>query len=203
MARDDERARRAAESPVVGGLPEVPGIGVAMRLSDGLGVAMRGVANALLVDDYPGTTLSRADRELLATGVSAANDCFFCMDSHGAFACELYDRASRPDATALVDAVKRGGDDGLDAKMRALLQVARVVQRRAGDLGAGDVQAAKDAGASDADVQLAVLIASAFCMFNRMVDGLRARTFPTTDAYRSRAAEIADHGYAGPPGPRG
>ena len=85
MARDDERLERAAEEPIVGGLPDVPGIGVAMRLTPGLGVHLRGLADELLVNDYPGATLQRVEREMLATAVSAANDCFFCMDSHGAF----------------------------------------------------------------------------------------------------------------------
>jgi hypothetical protein len=43
-----------------------------------------------------------------------------------------------------------------------------------------------------------VLIASAFCMYNRMVDGLRAKTPASPEAYRARAAEIAEHGYSRP-----
>ena len=38
MARDEERLERAGEEPIVGGLPDVPGIGVAMRLKPELGV---------------------------------------------------------------------------------------------------------------------------------------------------------------------
>jgi hypothetical protein len=49
---------------------------------------------------------------------------------------------------------------------------------------------------TDGDTQLAVLIAAAFCMYNRMVDGLRANTPASADAFRSRAAEIAEHGYS-------
>ena len=56
--------------------------------------------------------------------------------------------------------------------------------------------AAHDAGASEADVQLAVLIASAFSMYNRLVDGFRARTAPSPDVYRERAAQIAENGYS-------
>ena len=63
MARDDERLERAAEEPIVGGLPDVPGIGVAMRLTPGLGVHLRGLADEVLVNDYPGATLQRAERE--------------------------------------------------------------------------------------------------------------------------------------------
>ena len=65
---------------------------------------------------------------------------------------------------------------------------------------AADVDAACAAGATDGDVQLAVLIASAFSMYNRLVDGFRARTPADPAAYRGRAAEIAEHGYSAPPG---
>ena len=65
--------------------------------------------------------------------------------------------------------------------MRALLQIARTVQRRASRADADDVEAALAAGATDADVQLAVLIAAGFSMYNRMVEGFRARTAPVTD----------------------
>ena len=62
--------------------------------------------------------------------------------------------------------------------MGALLHIARTVRGEARNLTAADVQAALDSGATDGDVQLAVLIAAAFSMFNRMVDGLRAQTPP-------------------------
>jgi hypothetical protein len=35
-------------------------------------------------------------------------------------------------------------------------------------------------------------------LYNRMVDGLRAVTPATREAYRARAVEIADHGYSDP-----
>jgi hypothetical protein len=64
-----------------------------------------------------------------------------------------------------------------------------------------EVDAALAAGAADADIQLAVLIASTFSMYNRLVDGFRARTPADVDAYRERAAQIAEHGYSAPPPP--
>ena len=42
------------EEPIVGGLPDVPGIGVAMRLTPGLGVHLRGLADELLVPSLSG-----------------------------------------------------------------------------------------------------------------------------------------------------
>jgi uncharacterized peroxidase-related enzyme len=202
MTREDERAARASEQPVVGGLPEVPGIVAAMRLSPSVAVHLRGLADALLVHDFPGATLTRAERELIATAVSAGNDCFYCMDSHGAFASELLRRANATttpittDIDALVDGIKSGGSEGVDAKVAALLQLARVVQRHGREVTHADVTRALEAGATDGDTQLTVLIASAFCMYNRMVDGLRAKTPASPEAYRARATEIAEHGYS-------
>lgn len=203
MARPQEeleraRIERAQQEPIVGGLPDFPGIGAAMRLTPALGVHLRGLADALLVNDFPGATLQRHEREMLATAVSAGNDCFFCMDSHGAFANALLERSGAIELAPLIDEVKRGTSEGFDEKMQALLHVARTVRHDPLELTSADVEAAQAAGASDADVQLAVLIAAAFSMYNRMVDGLRAKTAPTTEAYHARASEIAERGYSAP-----
>ena len=196
MARDEERFARSKEQPIVGGLPEVPGILTALTLTPALGVHLRGLADELLVDDFAGATITRHQREMLATAVSAANDCFYCMDSHGAFASALLERSDAADQLPLVDAIKIGSSDGFDPKMQALLHIAKTVRREPRELTAMDVQAALDAGASDQDVQLAVLIASAFSMYNRIVEGFRARTPPTPEVYRERAGQIAEHGYS-------
>jgi uncharacterized peroxidase-related enzyme len=196
MARDEERLARSQEQPIVGGLPDVPGILAAIRLTPGLGIHLRGLADELLVNDFPGATLERAEREMLATAVSAANDCFYCMDSHGAFANALLERSETLELAPLVDEIKLGSSEGFDDKMRALLEIARTVRRAPRELTAADVAVARAAGATDADVQLAVLIAAAFSMYNRMVEGFRARTLPSPDAYAARATEIAAHGYS-------
>jgi uncharacterized peroxidase-related enzyme len=191
------------QDPIVGGLPEVPGIMVAMALKPGLGVHLRGLADELLVHDYPGTTLRRDQREMIATAVSAKNDCFFCMDSHGAFATALLERDGETGLVPLVDVVKNGSSEGLDDKMCALLHIARTLASTPRGLTEADVKAALDAGATDADVQLAVLIASGFSMYNRLVEGFRARTAPVSEAYRERAGQIAEHGYSAAPMPAG
>lgn len=199
IAREEQRMRRAQEEPIVGGLPDLPGILVAMNLTPTLGVHLRALADEVLVNEYPGATISRHERELLATAVSAGNDCYFCMDSHGAFATALMERSGVVDRLPLVDIAKDGTSDGFDPKMEALLHIARTVGRDSLQLSATDVSTARDAGATDADVQLAVLIASAFSMYNRLVDGFRARTAPTPEAYRERAGAIAEFGYSAAP----
>jgi uncharacterized peroxidase-related enzyme len=196
---EEARAARAEEQPIVGGLPDVPGIGAAMRLTPELGLHLRGLADAVLVHDYPGATITRAEREMLATALSASNDCFYCMDSHAEHASAVLERDGGTERAALLEDLKLGALHGLDRKMQALVQIARTVGRRSRDLSAEDVEAARAAGATDADVQLAVLIASAFSMYNRLVDGFRARTPTNPEAYRERAAEIAEHGYSPPP----
>src|ERR1041384_7713971 len=112
MTRDEERQSPSSQAPIVGGLPDVPGIGTAMRLTPTLGLHLRGLADELLVNDFAGATLRRDERELLATAVSAANDCFYCMDSHGAFATALLERDGLAERIELVDVVKQGASDG-------------------------------------------------------------------------------------------
>jgi uncharacterized peroxidase-related enzyme len=196
VARDEERLQRSREGPIVGGLPDAPGILTALRLTPALGVHLRGLADELLVDDFPGATISRPQREMLATAVSAANDCFYCMDSHGEFATALLEGSGADEQVPLIDEIKLGSSEGFDDKMRRLLHIARTVRQEPRDLTAADVTAALAAGASDGDVQLAILIAAAFSMYNRIVEGFRARTPPSPQAYRTRAAEIAAHGYS-------
>jgi len=196
VSRDDERLARSHEEPVVGGLPEAPGIRAAIQLTPALGSHLLGLADALLVDAYPGATIQRAEREMLAEAVSAANHCFFCMDSHGAHAAALLEKGGATQLLPLIDAVKIGSFDQFSPKMRALIKIARTVGRAPRDLTAGDVATARAAGATDADVQLAVLIASAFSMYNRMVEGFRARTPSDLAMYRPRAAQIAEQGYS-------
>ena len=96
----------------------------------------------------------------------------------------------------LIDVIKLGCSDGLDAKMQALVHISRTVRRDARDADGGRRRGGPRGRRPDADVQLAVLIASAFSMYNRMVEGFRARTPPTAEAYRARAGEIAENGYS-------
>ncbi len=201
MTRDHERLERASQAPIVGGVPEIPGIGAAMALTPALGIHLRGLADALLVDDFPGATLRRAEREMIATVTSAGNDCFYCMDSHAAFATELLDRDGDEARKPLVDELLVGALDGFDPKMRALLNIASIVRRNPLELTSDDVAAATSAGATDGDVHLAVCIASAFSMYNRLVDGLRAMTPPVVEPYAEPAQRIAEFGYSRGPIP--
>ena len=89
-----------------------------MRLTPGLGVHLRGLADRCWSTTYPGATISAHEREMLATAVSAANDCFFCMDSHGAHATALLERDGDDGAVPLLDTIKIGSSEGSTPRCR-------------------------------------------------------------------------------------
>ncbi len=198
MTSDQGRFQRAGQPVLVSGLPDAPGILTALNLTPELGIHLRGLADELLVNDFEGATISRFEREMLATATSQGNECYFCMDSHAAHGTAVAEMLGVGDVTPLVGEVVAGGSQGYSPKMQALLKISRVVGRNALELTADDVAAAKDAGASDQDVQLAVLIAAGFSMYNRLVDGFRAQTPPVLEVYREGALRIAQGGYSGP-----
>ncbi|MER3409790.1 MAG: hypothetical protein C4306_06770, partial [Thermoleophilia bacterium] len=136
--RDEERLARARETPLVEGLPELPGIVAVMALTPALGQHLRGLADVLLVDDYPGATISRAEREMLAAAVSAANHCFFCMDSHAAHAMALLERSGAVELVPTVEAATAGAFEELGPKLGALARIACTVATDARRLGRDD-----------------------------------------------------------------
>ncbi len=141
------------------------------------------------------STLSEAERELLATYVSQRNECTFCATAHGAATCH----APGGDV-AQVDGVR--GDLAaapVSEKMRTLLHIAGAVQQSGLAVQQADVDAARASGATDLEVHDTVLIAALFCLYNRYVDGLAART-PTDPAYYDALGQrLNARGYTMPP----
>ena len=137
------------------------------------------------------SSLTRGERELIAAYVSTLNDCEFCGSSHAAFAA-----AQLPEGMALVDQVRADPAGApVSPKLAALLRIAAAVQRSGKDVRAADVTAALEAGATDLEIHDTVLIAAAFCLFNRYVDGL-ATTLPEDPAgYAAMAELIVSTGY--------
>ena len=130
---------------------------------------------------------------LLALAVSEANDCEFCMRSHRAAAVAVIGEADGVDAV-----IGDLGSAPVTDKMRALLGIAAKVQRSGLDVTEDDIAAARAAGASDEDIHDAVLVAAAFCMYNRYVDGLRAITPTEQVAYDEMGQRLAEMGYMPP-----
>jgi AhpD family alkylhydroperoxidase len=193
--RQAEREARSKEAPILEDLPDFPGIICAMQLAPGLKEHLCGLANVLLTDPFPGATISRTERELLATAVSAQNACFFCADSHGAVAAALMRRDGIADSAVIADSVASGSVAALSSKMAALREIAVTVAVDARRLCAQQATQALAVGASSGDVKLAILIASAFSMYNRMVDGLKANTFADPKIYEGHALQLAEMGY--------
>jgi uncharacterized peroxidase-related enzyme len=146
------------------------------------------LADALL--HRPGT-LSPGERELIAAYVSGLNECAYCCTSHGAIAaCHLRDEA-------LVDSVTADPEGAaISPKVKALLAVAARVQQGGRHVREEDIARARAEGATDVEIHDTVLIAAAFCMFNRYVDGLATWTPTDREGYRERAKFVAEHGYA-------
>jgi uncharacterized peroxidase-related enzyme len=139
----------------------------------------------------PGT-LTPGERELIATFVSSRNDCTYCQTIHGAVA------AQHLGDEALVANVKLDFERAaIRPKLKTLLAIAATVQEGGKKVTPDDIARAKAASASDMEIHDTVLIAAAFCMFNRYVDGLATWAPDDPEFYRQRAKKLARDGYLG------
>jgi uncharacterized peroxidase-related enzyme len=137
------------------------------------------------------STLTSGEREMIATFVSAKNDCYFCQTSHAAAAAHHlgwdYD---------LVDSVRTDYRNApVSPKLKALLTIAAKVQRSGRNVTADDIAEARREGATDLEIHDSVLIAAAFCMYNRYVDGLATVAPADPRQYDEMGARMAREGY--------
>ncbi|HEX9513665.1 MAG TPA: peroxidase-related enzyme [Puia sp.] len=168
---------------------QLPGIVGLLDYSPATAAPLTELADALLVAD---STLSKAERELIAASVSYWNDCHFCHTSHAAIAVAHFNSD-----ISLIDDIKRGlPNTPVSDKLRALLNIAHHVQQGGKKVTAGDIDAARKAGASDKEIHDVVLIAAAFCMYNRYVDGLGTWAPEKNEEYIEMGQAIAQNGYA-------
>ncbi|MDN3548392.1 carboxymuconolactone decarboxylase family protein [Mucilaginibacter aquaedulcis] len=175
-------------------VPEgVPGIRSLVMFRPETGKYLYDLAEVLLRGDSP---LSQANRELIAAYVSNRNDCFFCTNSHAAAARCLF-----PENDTVVDDVLNDMEHAnISDKMKALLNIAGKVQILGKHVKEADVIAAKELGATDKEIHDTVLIAAAFCMFNRYVDGLASFTPTDPEAYKDMGKRMIQ-GYSLPVNP--
>lgn len=167
---------------------DLPGIRGLMAYRPETEAPLNALAEVLLRGD---NTLSRGERELIATYVSYLNDCFFCQNVHGALAghylgCDIDQ----------IDGIKQNFNSAdLSDKMKALLSIAGSVQKGGKQVTEGQIQKARNNGATDTEIHDTVLIAAAFCMFNRYVDGLATWAPDDRQFYVNRAPQRALDGY--------
>jgi uncharacterized peroxidase-related enzyme len=140
------------------------------------------------------STLARGERELIAAYVSALNDCRYCSSSHSACAA-----AQLPGGMTLVEQVRTDpASSPVSAKLKALLTIASAVAHSGRAVTTEHVAGARAAGATDMEIHDTVLIAAAFCMFNRYVDGLATIAPEDPALYAAGARRLVKQGYIAP-----
>src|ERR1017187_1726537 len=136
-------------------------------------------------------SLTSAEREIIATYTSSQNDCYFCQMGHGAAAAHYL--GGNLD---LIDDVKRDFRTApISNKLKALLAIAGQVQKGGKHVTTEDIERARQEGATDLEIHDTVLIAAAFCMYNRYVDGLGTWAPKDPKVYLPMGARLAEEGY--------
>jgi uncharacterized peroxidase-related enzyme len=169
---------------------ELPGISSGFAFRPETATPMRELAHILL---HEPNSLDPGERELIATYVSSLNDCYFCQTSHGAAAaCHL-------GGNSIVKQVKTDFTQApISEKLKRLLVIAGKVQRDGKQVTTEDVEAARELGATDMEIHDTVLIAAAFCMYNRYVDGLATWQPKEESMYEQMGKHLASEGYRTP-----
>jgi len=141
-------------------------------------------------------TLTPAEREMIATYVSSENDCYYCQTCHGSTAAQHLG-GSDADYDLIAKIKENYEETTISAKMKTLLAIAGKVQKSGKQVTSEDVERARLQGASDKEIHDTVLIAAAFCMFNRYVDGLATWQPRDPEIYREIGKLTSQLGYVG------
>jgi uncharacterized peroxidase-related enzyme len=169
---------------------ELPGISSGFAFRPETAKPMRELAHILL---HEPNSLDPGERELIATYVSSLNDCYFCQTSHGAAA------TSHLGESNTVKQVKMDFTQApISEKLKRLLVIAGKVQRDGKQVTTQDVEAARELGATDMEIHDTVLIAAAFSMYNRYVDGLATWQPRDESMYEQMGKHLASQGYRTP-----
>ena len=168
---------------------DLPGIRGPMAFRPETAKPLNALAEVLLRDDD--NSLTRGERELIGAYVSSLNDCFFCQNVHGALA-GFYMNCDLETIEGLTTNFQRAQ---ISEKLKALLLIAASVQKGGKHVTLEQIENAKGTGATDKEIHDTVLIAAAFCMFNRYVDGLATWAPSDKQFYINRAPQRAAEGY--------
>ena len=175
-------------------LPEgLPGIRGPMVFSPETTKPLCALVQVLLTGPH---SLTPAEREMIATYVSSQNDCVYCQSCHGSTAAQHLG-GSEVDYELIARMKQDYEATAISAKMKALLAIAGKVQKSGKQVTGDDVARAGQEGATDKEIHDTVLIAAAFCMFNRYVDGLATWQPSDPEIYREIGMLTAQLGYVG------
>lgn len=165
----------------------LPGITGLLEYRKDSAAPIRALTQVLLRGE---STLTEAERELIATVVSSGNGCRFCTQAHTAAANVLLGES---DTTYCVLADISTAP--VTEKMKALLIIADQVRQSGKAVTEASIKTAKDAGATDLEIHDTVLIAALFCLYNRYVDGLATATPDQPEFYDNLGKRLKDNGY--------
>jgi uncharacterized peroxidase-related enzyme len=169
----------------------LPGIRGPMTFSPETTKPLVELAQVLLTGPH---TLTPAEREMIATYVSSQNDCLYCQSCHGSTAAQHL--GGKDGDYEFIAEMKRDFEGtSLSPKMKALLNIAGKVQQGGKNVTTSDVERARREGATDKEIHDTVLIAAAFCMFNRYVDGLGTWQPSDPEIYREIGQQTSSQGY--------
>lgn len=167
---------------------DLPGIVGLMAHRPDTAAPLNQLADALL---RAPSSLRPGERELIAAYVSELNETRFCADSHSAFAAAQLDGGQDLVAAVLTDPDRAP----VSGRLRALLRIAAEVRAAARPVPDEMIAAARAEGADDTDLHDTVLIAAAFCMYNRYVNCLATELPEDAAHYTDSARRIVHHGY--------
>src|ERR1035437_10774073 len=137
--------------------PDLPGIRGAMAFRPETARPLNALVEVLLTGP---STLTRGERELIATYVSSRNCTHYCHSIHGAIAA-----AHLGGDEALLKQVKTDFPRAaISPKLKALLAIAGLVQRDGKLVTSTDVEAAPREGATDLEIQSTLTLCADFCM---------------------------------------
>ncbi|MCA6363321.1 MAG: carboxymuconolactone decarboxylase family protein [Bacteroidetes bacterium] len=191
MSHSNQFGARTSATPYILTENTMPGIVSLLFYKTSTGKALSNLAETLLLGPSP---LSSADREFIASYVSWLNRCDFCHTSHSAAAvCHSAENSTH------IEAYKKDPEQmQISTKLKALLKIAAQVQQSGRNVEPEHIENARKAGATDEELHDTVLIAAAFCMYNRYVDGLNTPLPESRDEYKEMGERMRK-GYKLPP----
>lgn len=144
------------------------------------GNALSQLAQTLLATE---TSLTPLQKEVIAAEVSKRNGCEFCERSHRAIA----EGQSKKTSIAVSEVIKI-------QPMQSLIYLAAVVADSVDEYNTAK-KIARANGATEEQIRETILIAAAFCMFNRYVEGNNPDRGLPDKVYRDIGENIAQRGY--------
>ena len=125
------------------------------------------MANDLMQGD---SGLSKLEREMIATAVSAVNHCHYCLTAHGA---GVRFRSGDPEMGELIVQNYRAAD--LEPRQKAMLDFAVKLTSRPAEIEEADREALREAGFADRDIWDIAAVAGFYNMSNRIASAADMR----------------------------